>query len=72
MHSSMIRPLTTLTVEERGPVPIQDFVFLDYGSLQIAESVECKGSRYLTVVEGGAFGGNPLEIVASLIVFDIC
>ena len=29
MRSMMIRPLTTLTVEERGPVPMQDFRFLD-------------------------------------------
>ena len=72
MHSSMRRPLTTLTVEERGPVPIQDlssWIMAHFDRERIAESVECKGSRYVTVVEGGTFGGNPSEVVASLIVF---
>ena len=36
---------------------------------QIAESVACKGNRYVTVVESGAFGGNPWEVVTSLILF---
>ena len=32
---------------------------------QIAESVACKGSRYVTF-EGGAFGGNPWEELANV------
>ena len=33
---------------------------------QIAESVVCKGSWYVSVVEGGAFGGNPWEELANV------
>ena len=33
---------------------------------QIAESVASNGSWYVTLVEGGAFGGNPWEELANV------
>ena len=63
MRSSMIR----LTVEERGLVPIQDFIFLDYGSLRTrADCRECcmQREQVCDLVEGGAFWGEPMGRVS--------
>ena len=60
MRSSMIR----LIVEERGLVPIQDFIFLDYGSLRtradcrLQRVLHAKGAGMCLWLKVGLLGGT--------------